>query len=95
MNAFDYNGDAELFPTRTRKSRFKSFGYRRFERAADAIRFAIEDLPKELLAGAFLEVHEQRFNAEGIRRLYESAEYPLARRHKPDPADTPGPKPNS
>lgn len=96
MNTFDYDGDAELFPTRTRKSRLKSFGYRRFDRAADAIRFAIEDLPPESLAGAFLEVDEQRFNAEGIRRLYESADYPLARRPKPagDSSNTPDPKPN-
>ncbi len=54
-------------------------GYRRFSKAADAIRFAIEELAPELLIGAHLEVEEERFDSEGIRRLYDHAEYPLAR----------------
>jgi hypothetical protein len=77
---FDYNTEAELFPTRSRKSRRSPFGYRRFARAADAIRFAIEDMPPELLLGAYLEVDERRYDSEGIRRLYDSEEYPLTRR---------------
>jgi hypothetical protein len=36
-------------------------------------------LPWGSLAGAHLEVDEQRFDAEGIRLLYESWDYPLAR----------------
>jgi hypothetical protein len=36
-------------------------------------------LSSQSLAGAHLEVDEQRFNAEGIRLLYESVDYPLAR----------------
>ena len=62
MAAFDYTTEAELFPTRNRKSRRQPLRYRRFAQAADAIRFAIEELPRE------------------IRRLYESTDYPLARR---------------
>jgi hypothetical protein len=79
MAAFNYNREAELFPAVAGRSRRKSFGYRRFERAADAIQFAMEVLPSQSLAGAYLEVDEQRFDAGGIRLLYESAEYPLAR----------------
>jgi hypothetical protein len=55
-------------------------GFGRFARAADAIRFAIEELPPELLLAAQLKVAEERFNCEEIRRLYESVEYPLIRR---------------
>ena len=80
MAGFDYNAAAELFPTRRRLPRRQPFGYKRFAQAAQAIRFAIEDLPPECLAGAFLEVEEQRYGSDDIRRLYESAEYPLTRR---------------
>jgi hypothetical protein len=79
MTAFDYNSEAELFTNATSKTRRRSFGYRRFERAADAVRFAIEELPAQSLAGSSLEVDERRFDAAGIRDLYERADYPLAR----------------
>jgi len=54
-------------------------GYRRFAEAADAIRFAIEGLPSDLLVGTFLEVDEKRYGFAEIRRLYEQAAYPLTR----------------
>jgi hypothetical protein len=71
---------AELFPTRNKRSGRSPFGYKRFDRAADAIRFAVEELPPELLHGAHLEVDEERFDGPGIRRLYDSPAYPLSRR---------------
>jgi hypothetical protein len=80
MREFDYKAAAELFPTRKRLPRRQPLGYRRFTQAADAIRFAMEDLSPALRAGAFLEVEEQRYDSDGIRRLYESTKYPLARR---------------
>jgi hypothetical protein len=82
MAGFDYDAPAELFPTRSRKGN-RPMGYRRFTKAAEAIRFAIEELPPELLIGAHLEVEEERFDSDGIRRLYENANYPLARRTAP------------
>ena len=82
MAAFDYKAAAELFPTRRWKSVRRRFAYRRFGQAAEAVRFAIEELPSELLSGAYLEVDEARFDGSGIRKLYDSAEYPLPRREK-------------
>jgi hypothetical protein len=52
----------------------------RSDRAADAIRFAIERLPPKLLVGACLEVDEVRIDSHGIRQLYDSVDYPLLRR---------------
>jgi hypothetical protein len=42
---FDFEAAAELFSVHSRKSPRQFVGYRRFDRAADAIRFAIEELP--------------------------------------------------
>ena len=79
MAEFDYYAAAELFPTRRRSLGRQSFGYKRFAQASQAIRFAIEDMPPECLVGAFLEVDEQRYGSDDIRRLYQSSEYPLIR----------------
>jgi hypothetical protein len=80
MAEFDYDASAELFGMRKRTPRRQPLGYKRFTCAAQAIRFAMEEIPADLLGGAYLEVDEQRFNSDAIRRLYESAKYPLARR---------------
>lgn len=89
MAAFDYSAVAELFPSRSEAELFPAgsrrlgrgpVGYRRFAHSADAIRFAIEELPADLLPNTCLEVDEEIFDRDGIRRLYESNEYPLARR---------------
>ena len=76
MQKFDYNAPAELYPGRNRKSAHK-IGYRRFETAADAIRFAIEELPEPLLLGACIEIDEQRLNHQDIQALYASEQYSL------------------
>ena len=79
VTMFDYSRAAELFPTRSRKPRRQAHSYRRFARAAEAIRYAIEELPRDLLLGACLQVEEERFGSAGIRKLYDSERYPLKR----------------
>jgi hypothetical protein len=78
MARIDYKKSAELFPSRSRKAN-RPMGYRRFDTAAEAVRFAIEELPREFLLGAYMEVDEKRFNHTEIRGLYESPDYPLTR----------------
>jgi hypothetical protein len=78
MASFDYSAEAELFLARRKNAR-QMPGYKRFEQAALAVRFAIEEVRPELLVGAYLEVNEARYDCDGIRRLYDSADYPLPR----------------
>jgi hypothetical protein len=76
MEKFDFGAPAELFPSRNRKVASK-IRYRRFDKAAEAIRFAVEELPEPLLLGAYIQVDEQRLGHKDIRALYESERYPL------------------
>jgi hypothetical protein len=78
MSKFDYAAPAELFPSRNRKV-VNKIKYRRFDRAADAIRFAVEELPEPLLLGAFIEINEERLGHKDIRALYDSVDYPLTK----------------
>jgi len=80
MSSIDFDTMAELFPPKTRRFKNAPLAYKRFERASEAIRYAVEELPPELLLGAFLEVDEERFDGRAIRALYDSADYPLTRR---------------
>ena len=75
--SFDYKAPAELFLSkRVGITRTK---YRRFATAAEAIRYAVEELRTPKAFGASLEVGDKRFNSSEIQRLYEAEEYPLPR----------------
>jgi hypothetical protein len=72
--AFDYTAPAELFLAKPMKgSRTK---YWRFSTAAEAIRYAVEDLRMPRAFGAWLQVGDERFNSVEIQRLYEADDYP-------------------
>jgi hypothetical protein len=78
LTGFDYGAAAELFLGRSRAAKRRP-KYRRFDTAAEAVRFVVEDLPPTVLPGAYLLVDETRFAVDEIRCLYESAGYPLPR----------------
>jgi hypothetical protein len=76
MTEFDYTAPAELYAAQGRQG----FRYRRFFNAGEAIRYAIEKLPANLLSGTRLEVENGEYVGTQIRALYESARYPLMRK---------------
>ena len=63
-----------------RKGEPRQLRYRRFATAAEAIRFAVEELPAVRALGAWMQVGDQRFDGDDIQRLYETNDYPLQRR---------------
>src|SRR5262249_25081941 len=82
MASFDYGAEAELFSGGARDSQRQPVGYRRFASIAEALRFAFEELPPESLAGAALEVADERFDSHGMCRLYQAPDFPLAQRQQ-------------
>jgi len=77
---FDYSVAAELFMGKGKGGPRKPLSYRRFATAAEAIRFAVEELPAVRALDAWMQVGDERFDGDDIQRLYESGDYPLQRR---------------
>ena len=78
--AFNYDAKADLFLCRSSMSRRGPLQYLPFPRASHAVRFVIEELPSARSAGMSMEVNGGRYDIAGVRGLYDSAEYPLARK---------------
>jgi hypothetical protein len=73
--SFDYSAPAEIFLAKPIKgSRTK---YRRFATAAEAIRYAVEDLRTPRAFGVWMQVGDERFNSDDIHRLYDEGDFPL------------------
>jgi len=79
VGKFTYEAPAELYSSGSRSSFKHPVSYRRFPSSAEAIRFAIEELPQIMQRGTVMEVGDDRFEFVEIRALYDSEEYPLAR----------------
>lgn len=79
MSSFDYNAPADLFPARSRTGH-RPVGYRRFSTAAEAIRYAIEQMPSEFLDGTVMESGGERADGFRIKALYDSSSYPLSKK---------------
>ena len=80
VTLFDYGIPAEPFMAKRKGGQRQPLSYRRFATAAEAIRFAIEELPAVRALGAWMQVGDQRFDGDAIQRLYESDDFPLQRR---------------
>lgn len=76
MEPFDFDQSADLF---ARAHRAQHVKYYKFPTAAQAIRFAIEQLPQNLRGGLVMEIDEVRYRAPEILTLYQRADFPLAR----------------
>ncbi len=85
--AFDYNGPAEVFAGRSQRGP-RPMRYQRFDTGAEALRFAIEILPRANLLGAILESNERRYWHAEIRKLYDAPGYLLPRQ---EPKEAPEP----
>jgi hypothetical protein len=79
VTEFNYMSEAGLYAGKKLKGSSRP-RYKRFETAAEAVRFAIEDLPGSQLRGSILEIDEARFNERQIRMLYDAPGFPLLRR---------------
>jgi hypothetical protein len=73
--SFEYNAPAGLFLSKVAKG--SHIKCRRFATAAEALRYAIDELCTPQAFGAWLEVGDERFNSSEIQRLYDADDYPL------------------
>jgi len=74
----DFNVPADLYPGRNHKLPRVS-RYQRFPSLAEAVQYAMEELPVSLQPSSLLEAEEVRYDGDAIRALYFSDDYPLRR----------------
>ncbi len=81
MQQKDYFLEAALFYGKSAK-RTQNLTFRRFAQAAEAIRFAVEELSPSILNGCKLEIGEAEYFGRAIRPLYDDRAFPLLRRKR-------------
>jgi hypothetical protein len=79
MTHIDFNARAELFLGSDIRTAAEQ-GPRTFRTAAQAIRFALEEVAPVSLRGALLRIGSQNFSRHDLPKLYRSAEFPLPRK---------------
>ena len=80
MDAKDYRMEAGLYFAKSANTKQRSLVFRRFSRAAEAIRYAVEDLAPKVFDSCSLEVNGAHYFGREIRPLYDSGDFPLRRR---------------
>ena len=79
MSLRNFDTPAELYSSRNQRAgRFSGLKYQRFETLAEAVKFAVEEIPAQLNF-ARIEAGESSFRADEIRKLYGSDDFPLPR----------------
>lgn len=84
IGKFAFEAPAEIYSSGGSRTRKGPMSYRRFQSSAEAIRFAVEELPQIMQRGTVMEVGDDRFEFADIRALYDSDDYPLPRDSNPD-----------
>jgi hypothetical protein len=81
LTRINFNAPAEVYcGCRAGRGFFRGkLTFHCFPTLAEAIRFAVEDLPQAGL-GAYIETEEAHLEGDAIRNLYRSKAYPLKRR---------------
>jgi hypothetical protein len=77
----DYTNTAELYADRYHGPK-KPIFYRRFDSVAEALQFAVENLPAGLTK-VRIETEDERLEGATIDELYAAEGYPLLRQAKP------------
>jgi hypothetical protein len=80
VEAQDYRMEASLYFSKRAGAKQKSLAFRHFGHAADAIRYAVEDLSPQIFNSCSLEVNGLYYFGRQIRPLYDSDAFPLQRR---------------
>ncbi len=78
MEKKHYFVEASLYYGNSR-NRGRTLAFRRFSEAAEAIRFAVEELSPSILNGCTLEIGEDEYFGRAIRLLYDHSSFPLLR----------------
>jgi hypothetical protein len=74
----DYLAEAELYAVQ-RRGRKQALFYQRFDSTAEAMRFALEDMPADT-SNVVLETESLRLDIRAITGAYEAESFPLPRR---------------
>lgn len=80
MEHFNFERPADVFVGNKGLRRRGPVKYLRFSSGAEAIRYAIETVSRDLLSATAIETDDGRFSGSAIRALYDQADYPFPRR---------------
>ena len=89
MSEADYLEPAEIFISKGLGRKRNALGYHRFETAAEAIEFAVEEFSSLGSEGLVMTVADKRFNLEALRALYRPVDTDPSSDEAEQAAETP------